>query len=399
MRHILIDTDTGSDDVWAIIAALRATEDVHVDAITVVCGNVPLEICVKNALIATEVADTYFPPVYSGMSRPIVKEKLFSADYVHGSDGLGEMNLPYPAHQPEKQHAVDALVEHIMASDGELELITLGPLLIAFSLTVSTQIIRSASEGVDAAAVLWGMAVLQFAVQVASYTFLYKFVPNCHVQMSHALIGGVSASIAGLAVREAFGHYVSAGTLSTIYGAFVAFPVLLLWFYVSWLIVFGGAAITATIPLLTSGRFADSYKRGNEFLTGVALLKTLWRHRKAGETSVGITTLASEVDSYPQAVRRILLRLASKGYCVEIMSEKPKSHSDWALLCEPSEKTLHDACTVLLVDGTNHLTSPKRIASSRDEGMLFGWFRNFTAADMLSKPLDEVFSIDEEQAE
>lgn len=39
MRHILIDTDTGSDDVWAIIAALRATEDVHVDAITVVCGN------------------------------------------------------------------------------------------------------------------------------------------------------------------------------------------------------------------------------------------------------------------------------------------------------------------------------------------------------------------------
>ena len=52
MRHILIDTDTGSDDVWAIIAALRATEDVHVDAITVVCGNVPLEICVKNALIS-----------------------------------------------------------------------------------------------------------------------------------------------------------------------------------------------------------------------------------------------------------------------------------------------------------------------------------------------------------
>ena len=161
-------------------------------------------------------------------------------------------------------------------------LITLGPLVIAFSLTVSTQAIRSASEGVDATSVEWGMAVLQFAIQVASYTFLYKFVPNCHVQLSHAAVGGVSASFAGLAVREAFGHYVSAGTLTSIYGAFVAFPVLLLWFYVSWLIVFGGAAITATIPLLTSGRFADSYKRGNDFLTGVALLKTLWRHRREG---------------------------------------------------------------------------------------------------------------------
>lgn len=203
-------------------------------------------------------------------------------------------------------------------------LITLGPLVIAFSLTVSTQAFRSASEGVDASAVEWSMAVLQFIVQVASYTFLYKFVPNCHVQLSHAAAGGVSASLAGLAVREAFGHYVSAGTLTSIYGAFVAFPVLLLWFYVSWLIVFGGAAVTATIPLLTSGRFADSYKRGNDFLTGVALLKVLWRHRREGETSVGVTTLADEVDSYPQAARRILLRLAEKGYCVEIMSEKPQ---------------------------------------------------------------------------
>ena len=233
-------------------------------------------------------------------------------------------------------------------------LITLGPLVIAFSLTVSTQAIRSASEGVDATSVEWGMAVLQFAIQVASYTFLYKFVPNCHVQLSHAAVGGVSASFAGLAVREAFGHYVSAG------------------------------------------RFADSYKRGNDFLTGVALLKTLWRHRREGETSVGITTLADEVDSYPQAARRILLRLAEKGYCVEIMSEKPKSHSDWALLCDPSAKSLRDACTALLVDGTNHLTSPKRASSSRDEGMLFDWYRGFTSAEMLAKPLDEVFTIDEE---
>lgn len=97
MRRLIIDTDTGSDDVWAIIAALRAVEDIHVEAITVVCGNVSLDLCVKNALIACEVADTYFPPVYRGMGRPMVREKLFTADYVHGSDGLGEMHLPRPA--------------------------------------------------------------------------------------------------------------------------------------------------------------------------------------------------------------------------------------------------------------------------------------------------------------
>ena len=128
MRRLIIDTDTGSDDVWAIISALRATETVHVEAITVVCGNVSLDLCVKNALIATEVANTYFPPVYGGMARPMIREKLYTADYVHGSDGLGEMHLPDPAHQKQKEHAIDAIIDLVMSNPDELEIITLGPL-------------------------------------------------------------------------------------------------------------------------------------------------------------------------------------------------------------------------------------------------------------------------------
>ena len=96
MRRLLIDTDTGSDDVWALIAALRAVDEVKVEAITVVCGNVPLDLCVKNALIAVDVAGTYAPPVYRGMARPLVRPKLFTAPYVHGKDGLSDLNLPYP---------------------------------------------------------------------------------------------------------------------------------------------------------------------------------------------------------------------------------------------------------------------------------------------------------------
>ena len=169
--------------------------------------------------------------------------------------------------------------------------------------------------------------------------------------------------------------------------------------------IFGLAGLAVTALLLIDKFFVTvnriyQVRRmrpwGQRALLYWALLKTLWRHRREGETSVGITTLADEVDSYPQAARRILLRLAEKGYCVEIMSEKPKSHSDWALLCDPSAKSLRDACTALLVDGTNHLTSPKRASSSRDEGMLFDWYRGFMSAEMLAKPLDEVFTIDEE---
>ncbi|MBR6038463.1 MAG: zinc ribbon domain-containing protein, partial [Candidatus Methanomethylophilaceae archaeon] len=46
------------------------------------------------AMLAIEAAGTYLPPVYRGMERPLLTAKIFQADYVHGSDGLGEMHLP-----------------------------------------------------------------------------------------------------------------------------------------------------------------------------------------------------------------------------------------------------------------------------------------------------------------
>jgi purine nucleosidase len=49
MRRIIIDTDCGSDDAVAIIMALKSSE-VHIEAITTVCGNVPLELATLNAL-------------------------------------------------------------------------------------------------------------------------------------------------------------------------------------------------------------------------------------------------------------------------------------------------------------------------------------------------------------
>ena len=38
---------------------------------------------------------------------------------------------------------------------------------------------------------------------------------------------------------------------------------------------FAGAAIAATIPKLTAGRFLDYYRPGNEFLTALAMLREL----------------------------------------------------------------------------------------------------------------------------
>jgi len=126
MRHFLIDTDTASDDAVALLMALREPS-IKVEAITVVAGNCPLDTCLKNALISIERAGTYVPPVYAGVKKPLFR-KLFTSEFVHGQDGMGNMDLPQPTLEVQSTHAVDTIIEMAHRFPGELEIVTLGPL-------------------------------------------------------------------------------------------------------------------------------------------------------------------------------------------------------------------------------------------------------------------------------
>ncbi|KZE81945.1 hypothetical protein AV654_09745 [Paenibacillus elgii] len=125
MRKLIIDTDTGSDDAVAIIMALKSA-DVKVEAITTVCGNVPLELATKNALMTIEVANGQKPPLYVGAAKPLMRD-LVTAVNVHGEDGMGDCDLIHPTLLPESKHAVDAILDIVEQNPGEIEIITIGP--------------------------------------------------------------------------------------------------------------------------------------------------------------------------------------------------------------------------------------------------------------------------------
>lgn len=154
-RQLIIDTDTGSDDVWAIIEALRATELVRVEAVTVVCGNLPLDLCVKNAMLAVDAAGTYTPPVYRGMEHPLRNPEAFYAPDVHGEDGLGGMNLPPSPRPVEDKHAVDAITDLVMTHPGQIEIVTCGPLT---NLAAALQNQPKLSESIKKVWILGGSA-------------------------------------------------------------------------------------------------------------------------------------------------------------------------------------------------------------------------------------------------
>jgi purine nucleosidase len=137
----LIDTDTASDDAVALIAALR-DDSVHVEAITVVAGNLPLDMATKNALIAVQVANTYAPPVHRGAAKPLLRD-LYTSEFVHGQDGMGNMGLPDPPLSAAPGHAMDKIIEVIETYPGEVEIVTLGPLTnLALACLKAPQIAR-----------------------------------------------------------------------------------------------------------------------------------------------------------------------------------------------------------------------------------------------------------------
>ncbi len=77
------------------------------------------------------------------------------------------------------------------------------------------------------------------------FTILYMVMPNTGVQFKSALIAGIIAGTMFLFVQWVYITFqVGATAYSTIYGSFAAFPLLLLWMQVSWIVVLLGAELS-----------------------------------------------------------------------------------------------------------------------------------------------------------
>jgi purine nucleosidase len=125
-RSIVIDTDTASDDAIALVLAVREPS-VDVRAVTVVAGNVPLDLAVRNAIVTLDLAGGSEIPLHAGRERPLVRP-LDTAQFVHGEDGMGGACLPEPSRPATSDDAVGALLQIASVETGRHDLVTLGPL-------------------------------------------------------------------------------------------------------------------------------------------------------------------------------------------------------------------------------------------------------------------------------
>lgn len=87
------------------------------------------------------------------------------------------------------------------------------------------------------------------AFLAAMFGLLYWALPNRPVLRWHAGFSGVLAALAFVGMQRLFALYVvKFPTYATIYGAFAAVPIFLLWLYLSWSVILLGALLTAELP-------------------------------------------------------------------------------------------------------------------------------------------------------
>lgn len=146
-RKIIIDTDPGQDDAFAILFALGSPKELEVVGVTTVGGNVPLARTAVNALKVVELAGRPDIPVYAGCPAPMVRP-LMTAEYVHGETGLDGADLPDPVTPLQAEHAVNYIVRAIMAApEGEITICTLGPMTnLAMAMVMEPRIIPRIRE-------------------------------------------------------------------------------------------------------------------------------------------------------------------------------------------------------------------------------------------------------------
>lgn len=125
---IIIDCDPGQDDAIMLMMAFAKRDQLDILGICTVAGNVSVDKTTRNARIICEVCGHTDIPVHAGYAAPL-KRKLFTADEVHGEQGMNGIEIYEPKMPVQEKHAVNFLVDTLRASnDGEITLIVTGPM-------------------------------------------------------------------------------------------------------------------------------------------------------------------------------------------------------------------------------------------------------------------------------
>ncbi|MES2262266.1 MAG: YihY family inner membrane protein [Pseudomonadota bacterium] len=258
-------------------------------------------------------------------------------------------------------------------------ILTLGPLLMGVSLTLSSQFFIATSDLVADVPLLGALlyVVLSILVTTAGFTFMYVVVPNRQVDWRDALWGGVAAALFFELAKRGFAIFITQfPTYSRIYGTLAALPLFLLWLYLSWLITLVGALLVAALPVVKYERWWHEAVPGGAFVDAMAILKVLYVACQCGDSAlVNAGAIRERTRMGFDEMDALLEKMMAQGWVGRVKVDAPprvqwgKRVSDgidnWVLLANAGKLTLADVYRLFVFGGM--VVNYGSVADSQDE--------------------------------
>ena len=232
--------------------------------------------------------------------------------------------------------------------------ITLGPVLLAASLALTSFLVSASSGLVGSmpAPLRFVIGAFQFVIVAGGMAALYRYVPNTYVKWSHAWVGGVFVALGIEVAKKVLSLYLSSvPTYSLIYGAFATLPILLVWIYVAWVIVLMGAVIAAYLPSLLAGVARRGGGHGWQFQLAIEVLQQLHSYRGIAQRGADASSMARHLRVSVLHLEPALAALTTLEWIGQLV-EQGGLEPRFILLVDPDKTPLEPLMQLLLLEKT-----------------------------------------------
>ncbi|MDO5025384.1 MAG: nucleoside hydrolase [Trueperella sp.] len=126
-KPLYFDCDCGVDDAVALVYLAKSPE-ISLVGVGTVCGNIDSPQAAENSLRLLGLCGRSDVPVAIGENRFLTRDFTGGPVEIHGTNGIGGVELPAVDKKPVEKSAAQLLVELANEFPGELEICAVGPL-------------------------------------------------------------------------------------------------------------------------------------------------------------------------------------------------------------------------------------------------------------------------------
>lgn len=215
-----------------------------------------------------------------------------------------------------------------------LSVILIGPVLMVSALGITASFMSSSlvqyvlSIEPFGSLIILATKLMPYFMVIGVFAFIYIFVPNTRVRLRPALLGAIVAGILWQTSGMLFASFVvNSSKYTAVYSSFAIVILMLIWLYVSWLILLLGSTIAFYIQNPSYLRISRDHFRLSgrvKEILALMLMQAIGRSHYAGVPGPTSEQLSEEMNVPDVALSHVLQRLIEAGLIVQSNDSKPR---------------------------------------------------------------------------